>query len=77
MTKRYLLDIPMQTNTLIKKKCKTGRPIRLRSYERAYQSAFFYVRVKNGRNKTTGFKLQGFNNLFDFRRSLYARLSGF
>ncbi len=38
---------------------------------------FFYVRVKNGRNKTTGFKLQGFNNLFDFRRSLYARLSGF
>lgn len=38
---------------------------------------FFYVRVKNSRNKTTGFKLQGFNNLFDFRRSLYARLSGF
>lgn len=66
----------MQTNTRIKK-CKADRPIRLRSYERAYRSAFFYVRVKNGRNKTTGFKLQGFNNLFDFRRSLYARLSGF
>lgn len=38
---------------------------------------FFYVRVKNGRNKSTVFKLQGFNNLFDFRRSLYTRLSGF
>lgn len=38
---------------------------------------FFYVRVKKRKDKTTGFKLQGFNNLFDFRRSLYARLSGF
>lgn len=76
MTKRYLLDIPMQTTTRIKK-CKAGRPIRLRSYERAYRSAFFLGQSKKRKDKTTGFKLQGFNNLFDFRRSLYARLSGF